>query len=919
MKKLLPILFFSLFVTGVFAQITLHGTVREDSNGEPIVGASVSVKGKSGGTTTDAQGRFSLSTNAALPLNIVVYSVGLARQEFAVANASASIDITLSESLSPLNEVVVSASRIEERQLRSPVSIEKMDNTAIRNTAALSYFDATANLKSMDMVTSGLTYKVINTRGFNDTGNARFLQLIDGMDNQSAGLGFTPGNLFGPSDLDVESVELIPGSASALWGPVAFNGMLHTHTKNPWDYQGLTVQTKLGINHINDGDYNAEPLYEVSARYAKAFNNRFAFKINASYFAGKDWYATDYTDVNPNTPDAQKGQYNPARNALNIYGDEVTSNLDSIGQVSRTGYTEYDLTEYDVYSVRLGGALHYRITDGLEAIAAFNYNQGTANYTGSSRYCLNNFAFTQPRLELRGRNFFVRAYSSNENSHDSYSTRNLGQKIARTWVRDLNGNVVSEENADQTWFLRYETAFDGGAPGVAAGDHLAARAFADQGRFLPGSAEFEREKERLIAVQGLAGAGILSKSKLYHADAQYDFTSLVKFVELQAGGNVRRYDMNTEGTLFDDKDQKVTNDEFGAFVQASKSLANNKLRFVGSVRYDKNESFVGRFTPRISAVISPTEKHNVRLSYQSGFRNPTVGDQYISLNVGPIVILGGAPENSKGWNAYENSVTAASVGAFFQGFEQSLQGGASFPDAVFANKDKFVKSDVPFIKPERNQTYEIGYKGFLTENFVADANFYYSQYTDFIINQVVIRPNNASVLAPDGSINPDVAFDFLNNDVLAFQLYTNAADKVSTQGATLGLTYLFPKGYRLNGNTTWSDFNILDANPNNIPAFNTPRWKTNLGFSNPHVTERFGFNVAWRWQESFEWYGTLNELRPGTIEAYNLIDAQVSYRLPSVKTTIKLGANNLTNQYIVQAYGSPAVGGVYYLALTYGL
>jgi hypothetical protein len=35
------------------------------------------------------------------------------------------------------------------------------------------------------------------------------------------------------------------------------------------------------------------------------------------------------------------------------------------------------------------------------------------------------------------------------------------------------------------------------------------------------------------------------------------------------------------------------------------------------------------------------------------------------------------------------------------------------------------------------------------------------------------------VLAPDGSINPDVAFDFLNNDVLAFQLYTNAADKVS--------------------------------------------------------------------------------------------------------------------------------------------
>ncbi len=827
MKQHLLALIFSFFAFGTIAQTTLRGTVRNASNAEAIAGAAVSVKNKSGGATTDANGQFTLQTDAVPPLTLVVWSVGLARQEFTITNGNSAIEINLSESLSALNEVVVSASRTEERLLRSPVSIEKMDNVAVRNIASLSYFDATANLKGLDMVTSGLTYKVINTRGFNDTGNARFLQLIDGMDNQSAGLGFTPGNLFGPSDLDVESVELIPGSASALWGPVAFNGMLHTHTKNPWDYQGLTVQTKLGINHINDGEYNAEPLYEVSARYAKAINKHIAFKINTAYFAGKDWYATDYTDVNSKTPDAQKGPNNPARNALNIYGDEVVG-LDTIGNVSRTGYKEYDLTDYDVYSIRLGGALHYRINDGLEAIATLNFNQGTANYTGSSRYSLNNFAFTQPRLELRGRNFFIRGYSSNENSHDSYSTRNLGQKIARTWVRDLNGNIVSEADADNTWFLRYQTAFNGDITNVTGGDHLAARAFADEGRFLPGSADFEREKARLIATPGLPGAGILSKSKLYHADAQYDFTSIVKFVELQAGGNVRRYDMNTEGTLFADKDKKVTNDEFGVFAQASKSLIDNKLRFVGSVRYDKNKSFDGQFTPRISAVISPSEKHNLRLSYQSGFRNPTVGDQYISLNVGPIVILGGAPENSRGWNAYENSVTAASVDAFFQGFQQSLQNGVPFPDAIFANKDKFQKSDVPFIKPERNQTYEIGYKGLLTDNLVADVNFYYSTFTDFIINQVVLRPNSTTVLGADGSINPDMVNDFLSNNVLAFQLYTNAADKVSTQGATLGLTYSFPKGYRLSGNTTWSDFNILDANPNNIPAFNTPAWKTNL-------------------------------------------------------------------------------------------
>ncbi len=919
MKKQLLFLFLSLFSSALFAQTSLHGSVKVMEKEGGIVGATISVKGYSGGTVTDNSGQFKLQTNAIPPLTLIISSIGYDRKEMEITDIKAAIEVVLIENTSALNEVVVSASRTEERALRSPVSIEKLDNTAVRNIAAINPFEATANLKGMDMVTSGLTYKAINTRGFNDTGNARFLQLTDGMDNQSAGLGFSPGNMFGPSDLDVESIELIPGSASALWGPVAFNGMLHTHTKSPWDYQGLTVQTKLGVNHINDGDYNAEPLYEVSARYAQAFNNRFAFKLNASYFAGKDWYATDYTDVNPLTPEDQKGPNNPARNALNIYGDEVATVLDSIGQVSRTGYTEYDLTNYDVYSVRLGGSLHYRLTDGLEAIAALNYNQGTANYTGSSRFCLNNFAFIQPRIELRGRNFFVRAYSSNENSHDSYSTRNLGQKIDKTWVRDLNGNTVPEEQADDTWFLRYQTAFGGGINGVTGGDHNSARAFADQGRFLPGSAEFEREKERLIATPGLPGAGVLSKSKLYHADAQYDFTSFIKIFELQVGGNFRRYDMNTDGTLFADKEQKVTSDEYGVFAQASKSLLNNKLRFVASLRYDKNESFEGHFTPRISAVVSPSDRHNFRLSYQTGFRNPTMGDQYISLDVGPIVILGGAPSNSKGWNAYENSVTAPSVGAFFGGFQQSLMGGASFYEAVLANKDKFVKSDVPFIKPELNQTYEIGYKGLLTKSLSVDANFYYSNFTDFIINQVVVRPNNANVLAPDGSINPGIVYDFLSGDVKAFQLYTNAADKVSTQGATLGLTYQFASGYRLSGNTNWSDFNILDANPSNIPAFNTPRWKTNLSLSNPHLTDHLGFTVAWHWQEAFDWYGTLNELRPGTVKAYNLIDAQMSYHFTSLKTTLKLGATNLTNKYIVQAYGSPSVGGIYYVALTYGL
>ncbi|MES2795832.1 MAG: TonB-dependent receptor, partial [Bacteroidota bacterium] len=398
-----------------------------------------------------------------------------------------------------------------------------------------------------------------------------------------------------------------------------------------------------------------------------------------------------------------------------------------------------------------------------------------------------------------------------------------------------------------------------------------------------------------------------------------DFSSALKVINLQVGGNLRKYYLDTQGTLFDDKGKNLTNSEYGVFAQASKSLLNEKLKLTLSGRYDKNENFEGRFTPRASIVFSPKENQNFRASYQTGFRNPSIGDQYIKLNAGPIIILGGAPVNSKDTkeaNAYNNSYTIASVSAFGGAFGKEVGSGVPFPQAVANNKDKLVKSNVAYIKPEQVQSFELGYKGLLTDKLLFDINYYNSQYKDFLINTVVMAPNSA-VLGADGKPNFNAAADILGGNTQLYQLYTNAADKVSIQGVGLGLGYILPKNYRINANATWSDFNIMDANPSNIPAFNTPKWKSNLVLSNGKLTENLGFSVAWHWQSSFDWYGTFTTPLPGKIKAYSLLDAQVSYKLPALKSIVKLGASNLTNQYIVQAYGSPAVGGLYYVSLNF--
>src|SRR5690606_36765228 len=430
----------------------------------------------------------------------------------------------------------------------------------------------------------------INTRGFNDTGNARFLQLVDGVDNQTPGLTFAVGNLFGSSDLDMESVELIPGSASALYGPVAFNGVLLMRTKDPFKYQGLSISTRGGINHFSEQYTDPHPLYDLSIRYAKAVGNRFAYKVNASYFSGLDWFATNYTDVDDLTPPDQRGDQNPARDALNIYGDEISRELPGIGRVSRTGYEERYLMDYDVYSLKLNGAMHYRMGNNAELIYQYNFNRGRAAYTGSNRFQLNNFTFQQHRLELKGGNYFIRAYTSIEDSKNSYNAKGLGPLINNTWVQDLSGSVVPSNQADDVWFDRYTEAFNGNIPGVTGGMHPEARSFADQGRFLPGTEAFEREKERYIDIQGLAGAGILSQSKLYHVEGQYDFTKIELF-DLLVGGNFRMYDMFTNGTLFDDADGPIAIKEGGAFTQVSKAVLDEKLRLTGSLRYDKNQNF----------------------------------------------------------------------------------------------------------------------------------------------------------------------------------------------------------------------------------------------------------------------------------------------------------------------------------------
>ncbi len=283
--------------------------------------------------------------------------------------------------------IVVSASRRRENVLQAPVSIEKIELKDIRQSAQTSFFDAIENVKGVQMITPSLGFKVINARGFTNTTNVRFVQMVDGMDIQAPHIGAPIANTLGPNDLDISSVEIIPGASSAIYGMNAINGTADFITKDPFHFQGLDIQQKTGVNHINDNNHDPALYSETVMRWAKAYNNKFALKINAAYMRGTDWYADNRTDLNPNAniSTGLTGDNNPGHDYVNIYGDESPNRktLTLGGKqyvVSPTGYAEKDMTTYDIQNIKADATFIYRIKNKVDISYTFRIAHTNTTY-----------------------------------------------------------------------------------------------------------------------------------------------------------------------------------------------------------------------------------------------------------------------------------------------------------------------------------------------------------------------------------------------------------------------------------------------------------------------------------------------------------------------------------------------------------
>ncbi len=977
-KNCLVLLAFLFLSIGAFAQGTsISGTVTDES-GEPLIGVNILVKGTVTGTITNLEGEFSLRVSSPPPITLSFTSVGYESQELNIPSAEVNgLEIKMSESVLLGQEVVVSASRVEESILKSPVSIEKMDILSIQNTTSDNYYKAIANLKGVDVATSSINFQIINARGFASTGNTRFVQLTDGMDTQAPALNFPIGNLNGPSELDVESLELIPGASSALYGPNAFNGILLVNSKSPFEYQGFSAFGKVGVNHVgSNADQDMAPMYEGSLRYAKAFNNKFAFKVNFSYMKADDWHGTSTVDRNEaNNPFSDINDVNPGADRLHIMGDEASlpmnilrfsrNNLQtgepgwealaentrySSGAsawqfatngflpnhvISAPGYEEVHIVNYGAENLKANAGLYYRVTDKMELSYLYNGGFGTSIYTGAQRYSLTNFDIQQHRLQLRGDNFFVRAYTTRENSGDSYIAEFLAKRVNDEIYKTSRTGDVGDYLVNYPFhYLRFLHDEYGYRPGddpttVSDAEQAAAHQYAREqmaSSIMPGDAAFDSIIN--VVNDGVVPVGpkFNDKSAMNHGEVQYDFKNEISWMELMAGASIRQFALGSNGTIFPDTTGNDINImEYGAYVQAGKQIT-DALKLSGSVRFDKNENFDGQVNPRISAVYTVGSNHNLRASFQTGFRNPTTQGQYISLDIISARLLGGLPQFYEFYDLTRRSSTnvpLAFTGGSVQAFRNEVFSGSSpYSEAASGQLEAFTIAQP--VKPEKVRSMEFGYKSLIANKLLIDAVYYHNTYTDFITQiRIVIADELSADDAQD--INDQAASDIVSagdpnlSTILrgtsnnTYQVYTNLNEEVTTQGMALGLTYSLPKNYQLSGNYSWNKL-IGGFNENTLNDFNTPEHKFNIQFSNRKLTQKLGFGLTYRWQSDFNWQSSF---AIGDVPSYSTVDAQVSYRLKDIKSVLKLGGSNIFNTYYVQSLGGPNIGAIYYLSITF--
>ena len=337
------------------------GTVV-DANGEPIIGATVNVKGSKENAITDIDGRFSIS--AAPGQTLVINYIGFSPLE---TKAADNMQLTLSEDRQTLNDVVVVGYGVQKKSVVT-ASIAKVSADDLAGTAPVRVDNALKGLASGVTVTSASgqpgAASQVRIRGIGTINDSNPLYIVDGMPIEG-GIDY-----LNPSD--IQSIEVLKDAASgAIYGTRAANGVILVTTKggekgkmrvnynfsygwqNPWKHRDVLNATEYAVM-MNEG--------LVNAGQAPIYNDPY------SYGKGTDWQDEIFNDNAGVT--SHEVNLSGASDRVNYYLSLGYFHQDGIvgGNYGRSNYRRLTMrsnTTYTVFDDQKERSLFNKLTVGV--------------------------------------------------------------------------------------------------------------------------------------------------------------------------------------------------------------------------------------------------------------------------------------------------------------------------------------------------------------------------------------------------------------------------------------------------------------------------------------------------------------------------------------------------------------------------
>ncbi len=579
----------------------------------------------------------------------------------------------------------------------------------------------------------------------------------------------------------------------------------------------------------------------------------------------------------------------------------------------------------EVDNLKIDASLFYKFNNSTELSYTYRFGKMDGVFQRGNKIQLDDVVVQNHKLELKGAHYLIRSYLSLEKTGNSYN------------LKPLADNLELTHKSNNAWRDIFRTALQNQLNNNVdlATAMKTARQAADFGRVEPGTAAFDALKNTIIGINnwdhvnaGIAGAPstggawLTQESRMYHTDAQYDFSNKIKWFNLLVGTDIRIYEVIPDGNNFVDFSRPIADrtktggknvyyKKFGGFAQLTKTFFDEKLKVFASARLDYNPEFDPKFNPRIALVYTAAKKHNFRVSFQNGFRFPALFEALSFVNNGNVRRVGGLSYINEGLGYLDNSYTLNSVNTFNAAVNADLTAGLTASQAAIKNKALLEVTNLSPTEPEKIISFEAGYKAVLFNNkIVIDIDAYTNRYSGFL-GQVEVAVPSTDKIGTDAS-----AIDMLASNrsrQTRYRVFTNAKNTYRNFGSALAITYHFYKKYSVSGNINYNDIITNRQNDVFVTAFNTPKWAANLAFGNREVFKNLGFNVVWKWQTAYLWESPLAN---GIVPSFNTIDAQVSLRIPKFNATIKGGGSNIFNKRYIQYAAGPTIGGLYYAAIT---